>query len=239
MRDSQRDLLITSLKELGGVTITEHDDSLLLVFDGAKQKSVSKLIIEHLGLIKGVGLRANKDDILNSYFLKIPERLFYIDEDELLLRITQRVNAAIQENQDEIERKEIEDFHPLPLSSKPYNDKQQEFLDTIKISNPDLFEMMSRQFRIGNVTFRYYKLGTAFNPTVEEFNDWLEGLPPNIADAHREMGFEKSITSLPFRRFYMELHDIGLDEYLKKYLSDEDFDYHNQIRKRIYSEKNG
>lgn len=238
MEDSQRNLLITSLTKLGGVTITENDDSLFLTFKEDKQKLVSKLIIEHLGLIKGVGLRANKDDILDSYFLEIPERLFYIDENELLSRITQRVNAAIQGNQDEIERKEIEDFHPLPLSSKPYNDKQQEFLDTIKISNPDLFEMMSRQFRIGNVTFRYYKLGTAFNPTVEEFNDWLEGLPPNIADAHREMGFEKSISSLPFRRFYNELHDIGLDEYLKNYLSDEDFDYHNQIRKRIYSEKN-
>jgi hypothetical protein len=49
----------------------------------------------------------------------------------------------------------------------------------------------------------------------------------------------KSITSLPFRRFYMELHDIGLDEYLKKYLSNEDFDYHLQIRKKIYTEKNG
>lgn len=143
MEDSQRNLLITSLTELGGVTVTENDDSLLLTFNEAKQKLVSKLIIEHLGLIKGVGLRPTKDEILGSYFLEIPERLFYIDENELLSRITQRVNAAIQENQDEIERKEIEDFHPLPLSSKPYNDKQQEFLDTIKTSKPDLFEMMS------------------------------------------------------------------------------------------------
>lgn len=238
MESLKRNLLITHLMELGGVTIIENDDALVLTFNESNQKSVSKLIIEHLGLIKGVGLRPNKDEILGSYFLEIPEKLFFIDEDELLSRITKRVNAAINENQDEIKRKEIEDFHPLPLSAKPYNDPQQEFLDTIKISNPALFETMSRQFRISNVTFRYYKLGIAFNPTIDEFEDWLEGLPPNIAESHREMGFEKSITSLPFRRFYLELYDIGLDEYLKQYLSDEDFEYHLQSQKRIYTENN-
>ena len=107
MENSQKNLLITSLTALGGVTITENDGALLLTFNEAKQKSVSKLIFEHLGLIKGVGLRPNKDEILGSYFLEIPERLFFIDEDELLSRITKRVNTIINENQDEIKRKEI------------------------------------------------------------------------------------------------------------------------------------
>lgn len=226
MGDSHKTSLITSLRELGGITITENPDSLLLVYEESQQKKVRDLIIEHLGLIKGVGLRPSKDEVLQTLFLEISERLFNIDEDELLSRITKRVNKEINVIEEEMERKRIEKIYPLPTDVQPYNDNQQKLLDSLRETNVSLYDMLSRQFRLGNVTFRYYHLGADFNPTIEEFNMWLDGLPPNIADGHREMGFEKAKNSLPFRRFYMEIHDVGLDEYLKKYLSDEDFEYH-------------
>lgn len=215
-----------------GIEITESVDSVRLVYDKSLKKTVSNLLIELLGLIKGLGLMPVIDELLNLCVIEISEKHIEADENEFLNRLTKRINEEINIDEELIERRRIEEFHPLPLSSKPYNDKQQEFLDTIKLSNPDLFEMMSRQFRISNVTFRYYKLGTAFNPTVDEFKDWLEGLPPNIAEGHREMGFEKSINSLPFRRFYNELHDVGLDEYIQKHISSEDFEYYIQSKNR-------
>ncbi len=82
---------------------------------------------------------------------------------------------------------------------------------------------MERTLRIGIVASQYHKGdGIKFEPTQQDWEDWLAGLPEREAILFRKEGFEKGILAFPFRRFYMELNDLGLEEYMKEHLSTED-----------------
>ena len=82
---------------------------------------------------------------------------------------------------------------------------------------------MERMLRIGIVAAQYHKGDEVrFEPSHQDWEDWLGGLPERAATIFRKDGFEKGILALPFRRFYMELNDIGLEEYMAKYLSIEE-----------------
>lgn len=84
-----------------------------------------------------------------------------------------------------------------------------------------------RMFRIGNATFVYHSKTNSeeYNPTYEDFLDWLDGLPPNIRKMMEEKGFEGCKTALPFTRHVMERNDIGMDEWMRKNLSNEDYEW--------------
>lgn len=82
---------------------------------------------------------------------------------------------------------------------------------------------MERMLRIGIVASQYHKGdGIKFEPSQQDWEDWLGGLPERAAIIFRKDGFEKGILALPFRRFYMELNDLGLEEYMKEHLSIEE-----------------
>lgn len=83
-----------------------------------------------------------------------------------------------------------------------------------------------RMFRIGDATIVYHsKTKSEYIPTYEDFLDWLEGLPSNIKKAMEEKGFEACKTSLPFTRHVMERNDIGMDEWMRTNLSNEDYEW--------------
>ncbi|MES2520535.1 MAG: hypothetical protein V4585_20635 [Bacteroidota bacterium] len=66
---------------------------------------------------------------------------------------------------------------------------------------------MERTLRIGIVASQYHKGdGIKFEPTFQDWEDWLRGLPERAANIFRKDGFEKGILAFPFRRFYMELN---------------------------------
>lgn len=82
---------------------------------------------------------------------------------------------------------------------------------------------MELTLRIGIVTSQYHKGdGIKFEPTAQDWEDWLGGLPERAANIFRKDGFEKGILAFPFRRFYMELNDLGLEEYMARNLSIEE-----------------
>ena len=82
---------------------------------------------------------------------------------------------------------------------------------------------MGLTLRIGIVASQYHKGdGIKFEPTIQDWEDWLGGLPERAATIFRKDGFEKGILSFPFRRFYMELNDIGFEEYMARHLSIEE-----------------
>ena len=142
-----------------------------------------------------------------------------------MLEFTEAVNESI--NSPEAQRERRLAFHPLPSSSEPYNENQKAFLE--KLEEPDR-SLHAQLFRIGNVTMRYMNNDAIeFNPTEEDFENWLSGLPEKIQPVFKADGLEKSKGMLPFRRFYMEYNDIGLDEYLKKYLSKEDYEFQKAV----------
>jgi hypothetical protein len=102
--------------------------------------------------------------------------------------------------------------HPI----EKYNQSQKALLE--KCSESERLQQ-ALLFNHGNAAYRYYQI----EPTQEEFKDWLVGLPENIRKKFEEDGFESSKNVLPFLRFAQELRDVGMDEYLKKLLTPEDY----------------
>jgi hypothetical protein len=59
------------------------------------------------------------------------------------------------------------------------------------------------------------------------FEEYLEGLPHDgLRRAEKEGGLDKAKTSFSFRRYVLERHDMGMDEYLRQHLSEEDYAFH-------------
>lgn len=121
--------------------------------------------------------------------------------------------------------------HPDPNCQK----KQEEFL---KNCPPEEREFHARFFRYGNAVYRFHQLANA--PRNKDslklyYEEWLQGLPLNIAEDMEKKGFEqcKSITS--FTRYVNERCDIGLDDWLKLNLSEEDYLFCTQ---HIYNKQN-
>ena len=112
------------------------------------------------------------------------------------------------------------------------NQSQSKFLDALTGEERLWHE---RMFRIGNATFVYHSKTNdeEYSPTYEDFLDWLDGLPSNIRKAMEEKGFEGCKTALPFTRHVMERNDIGLDEWLKAHLSNDDFEWWNSTNKDL------
>lgn len=97
--------------------------------------------------------------------------------------------------------------------------KQQTLLESLPEEARDHTAFM---FRTGNVASHFYNESEA-EPTEEDFIDWLAGLRDDLARKFRQEGFEKHRTSLPLRRHAAERNDMGLDEYMKTHLSEQDF----------------
>jgi hypothetical protein len=99
------------------------------------------------------------------------------------------------------------------------NKNQAEFLENIP-------EHMRKEhallFSIGNASYIYHtRAKEEIKPTLEDFNDWLEGLAGNIRRDMEKIGFEKCKTMFPFTRHVMERNDIGMDEWMRQNLDAE------------------
>lgn len=117
--------------------------------------------------------------------------------------------------------------HPDPTTQT----KQEHIL---KNCPPEEREFYEKFFRIGNAMYRYQQLATV--PKNKDFlkqyyEEWLEGLPMNIARDMKEKGFEECKTMLSFTRYVNERTDIGLDEWMKEHLSEKDYiSYKNGLK---------
>lgn len=82
-----------------------------------------------------------------------------------------------------------------------------------------------RLLRIGNTCNEYYRQLNAKHLTEEEFKLWIESLEEPMKSSFKDKGLDSCRGVLNFQRFILELQDIGLDEYLKNNLTEEDFSY--------------
>lgn len=92
-------------------------------------------------------------------------------------------------------------------------------------------EFHARLFRYGNAAYTYHQLAKA--PRNKDslkfyYEEWLQGLPPNIATDMKKKGFEGCKMALPFTRYVNERTDIGMDEWMKEHLSDDDYSYYKK-----------
>jgi len=79
--------------------------------------------------------------------------------------------------------------------------------------------------RIGRATTDYYKQLNRNELTEEDFKQWIESLEEPMRSSFKNKGLDNCRGVLNFQRFILELQDIGLDEYLKNNLTEEDFSY--------------
>ncbi|MCF2501375.1 hypothetical protein [Dyadobacter chenhuakuii] len=94
----------------------------------------------------------------------------------------------------------------------------------------DQRDFMAFMFRTTNVSAYYYNQHGA-EPCLEDFADWLECLDPVIANKLRVEGFERHRSSLSLRRHAAERKDLGLDEYMREHLSEQDYNRWKQVPK--------
>lgn len=66
------------------------------------------------------------------------------------------------------------------------------------------------------------------------FEEYLEGLPHDgLRRAEKASGLDKAKNSFPFRRYVLERHDIGMDEFLRMNLNAEDYAFHVECGKPL------
>lgn len=66
------------------------------------------------------------------------------------------------------------------------------------------------------------------------FEEYLAGLPHDgLRRAEKASGLDKAKNSFPFRRYVLERHDIGMDEFLRMNLSAEDYAYNVECSKPL------
>lgn len=103
--------------------------------------------------------------------------------------------------------------------------KQEQFL---KNCSDEERELHARFFEIGNALYAYHEEAGKVKPADLKFyyEEWLQGLPPNIAADMRKKGLEECTTFLPFTRYINERRDIGLRDWMKEHLSPENYEYY-------------
>lgn len=144
--------------------------------------------------------------------------------------------------------------HPI----ESCNEEQARFLASLP---NNLVEFWARQFRLGNATYCYQTQFSQFSGESEEtalewlerqlmgapdpenrtaaellnvyFDEWLDGLPEAIRSVEQQRGVDEAKRSYPFRRYVLERNDLGMDEFLKKNLSAEDYAYNQELGKKL------
>ncbi|RDC58671.1 hypothetical protein [Adhaeribacter pallidiroseus] len=100
------------------------------------------------------------------------------------------------------------------------NQRQEAFLTQCPADQRRFHELL---FTNGNIAYRYHQKARTFSPTVQDFEEWLEGLPPNMQQDMQQKGFEACQGILSFTRYVNEKNDIGLEEYIRLHMDPEDF----------------
>lgn len=124
-------------------------------------------------------------------------------------------------------------FNKMKHPNKQQQENQAKFLSELPEEER---EEHARIFRFGNAAYIYHQEAADLEPTETDFEEWLAGLPENIRKGMREKGFESCKNVLSFSRYVLEKNDMGMKEWMKNHLSDEDY---NEYCKIIETKKKG
>ena len=103
---------------------------------------------------------------------------------------------------------------------KEKREQQAKFLEQLP---EHMREEHARLFRFENASNLYYQMAKKFEPTENDFLEWLEGLPENAAQYVAKIGFEACKGSASFLRYMDEKNDIGMDEFMRLNLDEDDY----------------
>ncbi|WP_027125264.1 hypothetical protein [Gelidibacter mesophilus] len=103
------------------------------------------------------------------------------------------------------------------------NKKQREAIATIIADLPeDQREERARLLRFALVSYMYHKETEILEPTKTDFEEWLIALPKDTRNNMENLGFELCKDIISFNRYVLEKNDIGMSEWMKKHLSEDD-----------------
>ncbi|WP_162055950.1 hypothetical protein [Pontibacter pamirensis] len=88
-------------------------------------------------------------------------------------------------------------------------------------------------FTYGNITSRYHQRSTAFSPSLQDYDEWLEGLPEDTGMDMCRLGFEKCKSAPSFTRYVMEKNDVGMEEYIRQHMDPEEYAAYKAMRKAL------
>ena len=97
---------------------------------------------------------------------------------------------------------------------------QNEFLKGL---SPDDREKQALMFSYGNAAYKYHSID--IKPTIEDFNEWIEGIEQPARKGMKDLGFEKCKGVLSFTLYVKEKHDIGMEEFLKNEMGNDYLKY--------------
>ncbi len=106
--------------------------------------------------------------------------------------------------------------HPI----EQMNINQEEFLKNL---SPEERNFHAQIFRIGNAAYCYHNDAQDLQPTEQDFNEWIEGLPEQVKENFKNRGFDDCKGVLSFTRYVNEKNDIGMEAWMKEHLAEEDF----------------
>jgi hypothetical protein len=58
-------------------------------------------------------------------------------------------------------------------------------------------------------------------PTEDDYQDWLLGLPENLKKAMIAKGYQGCKSALSLQRHALERRDVGMNEFIRKLLNDD------------------
>ena len=112
--------------------------------------------------------------------------------------------------------------HPNPAK----NQTQEAMLVQFPEAERRFHELM---FSYGNAVYRYHQAAAEHEPTHQEYEEWLEGLPENISRDMAAKGFERCRTVLSFTRYVQEKNDVGLDEYVRGLMGEAEYEEYRAL----------
>lgn len=122
-----------------------------------------------------------------------------------------------------------QEFDRLIYVSHPRENIRKNQRELLENCPSDQFEFHRLMLVYGNATYRYSDQASG-NITVEDYEDWLEGLPENIAKDFRKEGFEGRRNSLSLRRHALERRDLGMGEFVASLVTPEDLEKWRRLR---------
>ncbi|ALU28482.1 hypothetical protein NWE55_16800 (plasmid) [Myroides albus] len=110
--------------------------------------------------------------------------------------------------------------HPLDEISK----NQQRFIDSVSEQDKEYHSLL---FSYGNSVYIYYQI--EIEPTLIDYEEWLEGLSHEIKTEMQTKGFEECKTILSFTRYVLEKSDIGMEEFVKQKMGIEKYNQYKNL----------
>lgn len=118
--------------------------------------------------------------------------------------------------------------HPLD----EINRNQQHFIDTVSEKDKEYHSLL---FSYGNSVYIYHQI--EIEPTLIDYEEWLEGLSHEIKIEMQKKGFEECKTILSFTRYVLEKNDIGMEEFVKHKMGIEKYNqYKNLLDPEFFNE---